>query len=91
MNNKEHLELAKKQDKDFIDLHKKEKEFYKTHGYGMYDYPSKDKKKKLELMPAEYRKVKAFEIVAETLISLDESLESIISMLENIETALNRR
>lgn len=71
MTNLEHLKLAKKQDKDFIELSKKEKDFYKKHGYGMYDYPSKDRDKKLELMSAEYRKVKALEIIAEELCILN--------------------
>lgn len=67
MTNLEHLQLAKKQDNDFIELAKKEKGFFEKHGYGMYDYPNKDKEKKLELMPAEYRKIKALEIIAEEL------------------------
>ena len=64
MNNLEHLELAKKQDKDYLELSNKEKNFFKEHGYGIYDYNSKDRDKKLELMPAEYRKIKALEIIA---------------------------
>jgi len=91
MTNEEHLELAKKQDKDFIELAKKEKEFYKEHGYGIYDYPSKAKEKKLELMSAEYRRIKALEIIAETLMDIDNDLQSIDTDLENIETILNRR
>lgn len=71
MTNLEHLKLAKKEDKDYVELSKKENEFHKKHGYGIYDYPSKDKEKKLELMPAEYRKIKALEIIAEELIILN--------------------
>ena len=39
----------------------------------------------------EYRKVKALEIIAEQTIRLDNGLDAIITTLEKIETALNRR
>lgn len=39
----------------------------------------------------EYRKVKAFEIIAEELINLNNNSGSIITALENVETILNRR
>ena len=75
MNNSKHLELAKKQDKDYVMLAKKENEFYTKHGYGMYDYPSKDKEIKLEIMPKDYRQIKALEIIAEELIKVNNNLE----------------
>lgn len=74
MTNEEHLKLAKKQDEDYIKQSKKEREFFKKHGYGIYDYPSKAREKKLELMSAEYRKLKALEIIAEELVMLKENL-----------------
>ena len=88
MTNEEHLELAKKQDEDYIKQGKKERAFFKEHGYGIYDYPSKEKERKLELMPAEYRRIKALEIIAETLISIDDNLEYIgneLSVIKNLQ------
>ena len=39
----------------------------------------------------EYRKMKALEIIAEQTIHLDSTLGAIVTVLENIETALNKR
>ena len=39
----------------------------------------------------EYRRTKALEIIAEQTIHLDSTLGAIVTVLENIETALNRR
>ena len=39
----------------------------------------------------EYRRTKALEIIAEQIISLDNTLACVVTTLENIETALNRR
>jgi len=39
----------------------------------------------------EYRKVKALEIIAEQIISLDNTLAIVITTLENIETAVKQR
>jgi len=71
MNNLEHLQLAKEEDEEFIRLSIKENVFFKEHGYSMYDYPSKDRDKKLKLMPKEYRKIKALEIIAEELCKMN--------------------
>ena len=39
----------------------------------------------------EGRKVLSLEIIAEQLIHLDNTLEAVVTTLENIETSLNRR
>jgi len=45
----------------------------------------------IETSKLEFRTAKALEIIAEQLIHLDNTLEAAVTILENIETALNRR
>jgi len=55
------------------------------------EYLEKQKYAESESNDIEYRKTKALEIIAEQLIHIDNTLEAVVTVLENIETTLNRR
>lgn len=55
------------------------------------EWLEKMKKDKIDQDYFKYRKVKALEIIAEELIKHNETAGWVVTVLENIETTLNRR